>query len=211
MIAAALALLLAQADVPNLSASSRVMGGVAAPASLPAGTNALFGYVGAPEVGVGYRQGFGLVELDARAAFNLFEVSFLGDVGVKVALLERDKLRLALPVGLGVEFDSGARYFDAYNFAFIGLRPRVGLNASYAFSDTIAGFAQLEVPLSIALSVQGFQLTPLVGAGAEFHLGGGFSLAVSAHVGVDATREPLGVTQVRPAWAARLGVGYRLF
>ncbi|MFZ5444573.1 MAG: hypothetical protein ACOZQL_31560 [Myxococcota bacterium] len=209
MIAAALALLLAQADLTPSTA--RVMGGVVAPASLPAGTNALYGFVGAPELGVGYRQGFGLLELDARAAFNLFELGVLGDVGVKFAVFEHEKLRLSVPVGLGLEFNSGARYFDRFNFAFIGLRPRVGVTASYAFTDTIAGFAQLEVPLAIALTVQGFQLTPLVGAGAEFHLGGGFSLALSAHGGLDATREPLGVTQVRGAWAARLGVGYRLF
>ena len=74
--AAALALLLAQAD-PTPTAT-RVMGGVVAPASLPAGTNALFGFVGAPELGVGYRQGFGLLELDAHAAFNLFELGVLG-------------------------------------------------------------------------------------------------------------------------------------
>ena len=50
-------------------AEPRVTGGVMAPASLPAGTNALYGFVGAPELGVGYRQGFGLVEFEARGVF----------------------------------------------------------------------------------------------------------------------------------------------
>ena len=182
-----------------------------APASLPAGTNALYGFVGAPELGVGYRQGFGVVEFEARGVFNLFEVSVIGEVGAKFAVLRRDKLRLAPTLALGLELNSGARYFDRFNFGFLGLRPRVGFNASYDFTDTISGIAQLEIPWSIPLTVQGFQVTPLVGAGAEFHLGGSFSLLVSAHVGFDATREPLGVTQYRPAWAGRLGVGYRLF
>lgn len=190
---------------------SRATGGYVAPASLPAGSNAVYGFAGAPEVGVGYRQGFGLVEFEARAIFNIFEVSGIADVNVKFAAWQHDRLQLAPLVGLGIEANSGARYFDRFNFGFFGLRPRIGLNASYGFSDLITGVAMLDVPLAIALTVQGFQLTPLVGAGAEFHLGGGFSIALTAHVGFDATREPLGVTQYRPAWAVRLGVGYRLF
>lgn len=206
MLSTMLVLLIAGAE-----GEPRVTGGVFAPASLPAGTNAIYGIVGAPDLGAGYRQGFGPVELDARATFNLFKVSALAEVGVKLAAYEKDGLRLAPLLALGLEFNSGATYFDRHNFAFIGLRPKLGLNASYAFTETISGIAQLEVPWSVALTVQGFQLTPLAGAGAEFHLGGGFSLALTGHFGMDATKEPLGVTQVRPAWAARLGVGYRLF
>jgi hypothetical protein len=203
-------LVVGAAETP-FSSAARLTGGVVAPASLPAGTTALYGYVGAPEVGAGYRQGFGAVEFDARAAFNLFEVAAVVEAGVKIAALEVDRLRLAPTVSLGVKFDSGARYFDRANFAFIGLRPKVGLTASYAFTDTISGIAQLEIPWSIALTVQGFQVTPLAGAGAEFHLGGPLSLLLSAHVGFDATKEPLGVVQYRVAWAGRLGLGWRLF
>ncbi len=210
MITTLLVMLLAGAEDAAMP-TTRVTGGVVAPASLPAGTNALYGFVGAPELGAGYRQGFGLVELEARGVFNLFKVSAIAEVGVKFGVFEHDRLHLAPTLALGLEFNSGAKYFDRANFGFIGLRPRAGLNASWAFTETIAGIAQLEIPWSIALTVQGFQVTPLIGAGAEFHLGGGFSLLVSAHVGFDATQEPLGVTQVRPAWAGRLGVGYRLF
>ena len=192
-------------------AAERATGGVVAPAFLPAGSNALYAFVGAPDLGVGYRQGFGTVEFEARASFNLFEVSAIGDVGVRLGVLHRDRLKLAPTLGVGIEFDSGSRYFDRYNFGFIGLRPRVGVNGSYAFSEIVSGVAQLDVPVSIALTVQGFQVTPLFGLGGEFHLGGGFSLALTGHVGFDATREPLGVAQYRPAWAVRLGVGYRLF
>lgn len=202
-----LALIAAAEPVPT----PRVTGAVMAPAFLPAGSNALYGFVGAPELGVGYRQGFGTVEFEARGLFNVFEVSAIGEVGLKLGVHEDAKLRLAPVLALGLEFNSGARYFDRFNFAFVGLRPRVGFNASWAFSDTISGVAQVDVPWSIGLSSSGFQVTPLAGAGAEFHLGGSITFLVSAHLGFDATREPLGVTQFRPAWAARLGVGYRLF
>lgn len=208
MISTLLLTLIVGAD--PVPAETRVTGGVMAPASLPAGTNALYGFVGAPEVGAGYRQGFGLIELEGRGVFNLFEVSVIAEVGLKFGVLEVDKLRLAPGLALGLEFNAGARYFDRYNFGFVGLRPRLNVNASYAFTETISGVAQLDVPVSIAFS-QGFQVTPLLGAGAEFHLGGSFSLLVSGHIGFDATREPLGVTQYRAAWAARLGIGYRLF
>lgn len=213
MITTVLLTLIAGAEptLPAENPTTRVTGGVFAPASLPAGTNALYGFVGAPELGVGYRQGFGLVEFEARGLFNLFEVSAIAEVGVKFGVHQGERLRLAPTLALGLELNSGARYFDRWNFGFLGLRPRVGFNASYAFTETVSGLAQLEIPWSIALTVQGFQVTPLLGAGAEFHLGGSLSLLVSAHVGFDATKEPLGVTQYRAAWAGRLGIGYRLF
>ena len=48
-------------------------------------------------------------------------------------------------------------------------------------------------------------------AGAEVHLGGNMSGFVMANVGLDAIKEPLGVTQYRTGWAIRLGLGFRLF
>jgi hypothetical protein len=203
--------LVAGAELPAENTSTRVTGGVLAPAFLPGGTNALYGFVGAPELGVGYRQGFGVFEFEARALFNLFEVSTVLEAGGKLGVYSTDKLRLAPTLALGLELNAGARYFDRANFGFVGLRPRLGFVASYAFTETVSGVAQFDLPWAIGLTAQGFQLTPTVGAGAEFHLGGSWSLLVSAHVGFDATKEPLGVVQYRPAWAGRLGLGYRLF
>ncbi len=37
-----------------------------APAALPAGTMALYGQIGAPDVGAGYRQGFDGLEIEAK-------------------------------------------------------------------------------------------------------------------------------------------------
>jgi len=189
----------------------RIPGAAAAPASLPAGSNALYGYVGVPDVAAGYRQGFGLVELDGRISFNLLKVSFIGEVAVKFAAFTADRFRLAPLVDLGVEFNSGAYYFYPHNFGYVGLRPKIGAIATYQFSDIVTGVAQLEVPFSIALNVPGFQITPTVGAGAEFHLGERFSLLVAGIIGFDATRTPAYSTYYSVAWGARLGIGYRIF
>lgn len=189
----------------------RIPGGVAVPASLPAGSNALYGYVGVPDIAVGYRQGFGLVEIDGRVGFNLLKVSFVGEVAVKFAALTKDAFRLAPLVDLGVEFNTGAYYFYGSNFAYVGLRPKVGAVATYQFSDIVTGLAQLEVPFSIALTVRGFQITPTTALGAEFHLGERFSLLVAGIIGFDATHTPADNTFYSVAWGARLGLGYRIF
>lgn len=188
----------------------RTTGGVFAPASLPAGTNAVYGFLGAPDVGAGYRQGFGFTEVEARASFNVFKASAVAEVGLKLAAYESGRLKVAPGLALGLEFNSGTRYMVASNFAYVGLRPRASVTGSYALSDTISALAVLDVPVSISFS-QGFQTTPMLGAGAEFHLGGGISLMLSGHGGFDVSREPLGMPITQGAWAARLGVGYRLF
>ena len=71
---------------------------------------------------------------------------------------------------------------------------------------------KVEIPWAIATNVRGIQVSPRPWAvGAEFHVGGPFSVLASALGGVDVTKEPLGVPQVRPAWGLRLGLGYRMF
>jgi hypothetical protein len=194
-----------------LAADPVARGGVVAPAALPAGTIAMYAQVGAPDLGVGYRQGFAPFELEARVAFNLLALSGLIDVGLRVPLLTSEKLQLSAGGSLGLLFNSGSRYFDPANFGSVALRPRLLGTLGLPFSDLVTGLVQLEVPLALSMTVVGVQFTPTVGAGAEVHLGGSLSLLVMGAIGVDATKEPLGVTQVRPAWGVRLGIGYRLF
>lgn len=198
-------------DVPRLT--SREIGGVSAPAVLPAGAIAFYGLLGAPDVGGGYRQGFGPVELEARALFNYLELSALLEAGVRIPVFKNaaETLAIAPAAAIGLKLDSGARYYDRANFAYVGLRLRAAVNASLKLTDTIVGVAQLEVPWAIAMGKAGHQVTPLLGAGAEFHLGDRLSLMASVHGGFDVIKEPLGVPQTRAAWAIRLGVGYRLF
>jgi hypothetical protein len=57
----------------------------------------------------------------------------------------------------------------------------------------------------------GGEFTPTAGFGAEMLLGKQLSGLLLGQLGLDVIKEPLGVTQVRPAWAIRLGLGFRLF
>lgn len=214
MIAPALTLLLLAAEpVLDLSPepNDQVVGGAMAPAALPAGTLAFWGLLGAPDVGVGYRQGFSGFEFNAQATFNYLAISTTLEVGGRVALYRKNRLELAPLAALGLEFNSGSTYFDVANFASIALRPRIGGIASYAFSETVQGLLLADVPWAISLNVVGTHFSPTLGAGAEFRLGGKLTVLALAQIGVDALKEPLGVTQVRPAWAIRLGFGYRVF
>ncbi len=215
MITHALTLMLLAAE-PSVSthyapAMDRVVGGAMAPAALSAGTVAFWGMLGAPDIGVGYRQGFSLLEFDAQARFNYLELSTLLDVGARVSIMRRDRLNFAVMAGLGLEFNSGSVYYDRANFASVALRPRVGAVASYLVSDTVQALLTVEAPWAISLNVNGVHIDPKVGAGAEFHLGGRLSVLAMGEIGVDVLKAPLGATQVRPAWALRLGFGYRLF
>jgi hypothetical protein len=191
--------------------SSQVMGGVLAPAKLPAGTIALYGLVGAPELGAGYRQGFEALELEARALFNVFQLSAAVEGGVRLGVYQRDRLQLAPSASLGLVFNSGSTYFDAANFGAVSFRPRLGGTASYAINDLFSGLLYAELPWAIGLSAGGHQVTPVLGAGAEVYLGGSLSLLVAAHVGVDIVQAPGVEAFTRPAWGLRFGLGHRVF
>jgi hypothetical protein len=205
------ALLVAVLAADPGAAPSTLPGGVVAPAALPPGTIAMYAQVGAPAVGVGYRQGFAPFELEARALFDILAVSALIDVGAKAPVLSLDAVQVSAGGSLGLSFNSGARYFDPANFASIALRPRLVGTVSVPFSALVSGLGQLEVPLAISLTVRGVQFTPTAGLGAEINLGETFSLLAMVALGVDVIKEPLGVTQARLAWGVRLGLGYRLF
>ncbi len=193
------------------SMTDRRVGGVVAPAVLPAGAMSLYAMLGAPEVGGGFRQGFSMLELEVKLMFNYLLASGWLEAGLKFPVYEKGKIQLAPTVGLGLEANSGTRYYDRANFSYVALRPRVGFIASYRFSDTVAGIALFDLPWSVVLTSQGSHVVPTVGAGAEIHLGGNMSGLVMANVGLDAIKEPLGVIQYRAGWAIRLGLGFRLF
>ncbi len=185
--------------------------GAVAPAALPAGTIAFYGLLGAPDVVAGYRQGFAPFELEARAAFNYLDVSAFGDASLRFSAFTSARLQLAPFAGLGLKVSSGARYFDKASFTAVSLRPRAGLIASYLLTDTVALLGQVELPWAIALTAPGHQLTPTAGLGVEVGIGRSLSVVAMGQAGVDVVKEPLGVTQARFAWAARVGLGFRLF
>lgn len=193
------------------SMTDKRVGGVLAPAVLPAGAMAVYAMLGAPELGGGFRQGFGIMELEVRLLFNYLLASGALEIGLKFPVYEKDKIQMAPIVALGLEANSGSRYYDRGNFAFVAIRPRVGFVTSYRFSDTVAGLVLFDLPWSVPFTSQGTHVVPTLGAGAEAHLGGNMSGFFMANVGLDAIKEPLGVTQYRTAWAVKLGIGFRLF
>ncbi len=192
-------------------ASSKGIGAVETPAALPQGSTAIYAFIGAPELGIGFRQGFEAAELEARATFDWTQIAGIAEVGGRMALYRQGALTMAPGLFLGLKVDSGSRYFDTANFAFIGIRPRLDFALTYQVAETVQVLTKVEIPWAIATNVLGSQFTPTLAVGAEFHVGGPFSLLASALGGVDVTKEPLGVPQVRPAWGLRLGLGYRMF
>jgi hypothetical protein len=184
--------------------------GAIAPAALPAGAISAYALLGAPDVQIGYRQGISIFELEAKASFNYLTTSFALDVGVRMALYKRGMLTLAPAAGLGIVFNSGATYFDARNFGYTALRPRLGFHGSVAFSEVVSGVFLVEVPWAFAFQ-GGYQATPTAGIGGEFQLTKELSGLVLGQVGVDVIKEPVGFAYARAAWAVRLGLGYRFF
>lgn len=197
---------------PHVSSmTDRRVGGVVAPASMPAGAMSLYAMLGAPELGGGFRQGFSMMELEVKLLFNYLLASGSLEVGLRFPVYDKGLVQMAPTVAIGLEANSGSRYYDRANFAYVAVRPRVGFITSLRFTDTVAGLVLFDLPWSISITNRGSHVVPTVGAGAEVHLGGNMSGLVMANVGLDAIKEPLGVTQYRTGWAIRLGLGFRLF
>ncbi len=197
--------------LPARDGSGPKVGGVIAPATLPAGATALYALLGAPDIGGGYRQGFSAFEFEARLLFNYLLAAGVLEAAIKLPLYEHGKVQMAPVVAVGLEADSGSRYYDKANFSYFAIRPRLGFVTAYRFSDTVAGLLTVELPWAIPVSSSGGHVTPSVSAGAEVHLGGTISGLVMGEVGLDAIKMPLGTTQYRALWGIKLGLGFRLF
>ncbi len=190
---------------------ARKTGGVIAPAVMPGGSTSLYAMLGAPELIGGYRQGFQAFELEARASFNYLLASFAAEAGVRIPIFNKNDVQMAPTVGLGLEFNSGARYFDKANFGYVALRPRLGFVTSIKLTEILSALVLFDLPFSIPLGQYGTHVVPTFGGGVELALGSNISGLVAATVGMDVIKEPLGVTQVRAGWSIKLGVGFRLF
>jgi len=198
-------------SLPVRDGSGPKVGGVMSPAVLPAGASALYALLGAPNIGGGYRQGFSVLEFEARLLFNYLEASAVLEAAIHIPLYERGKVQMAPIVALGVEADSGTRYYDNANFSYFALRPRVGFLTAVKFTDVVSGLVSVDVPWAIPLGSSGGHVTPEFGVGAEVYLGGKISGLLMGEAGMDVIKMPLGVTQYRGLWGIRLGLGFRLF
>ena len=194
-----------------LSNKQETFGAVVAPTTLPAGANAVYGFVGVPEVGAGYRQGFGGYELEGRARLNYLQLSLAAEVLGRYAVPRTGPLELAPFLGLGIVGNTGSTYFDTYNFSYVGLRVLAGLVAGYRVSDTLRVLGEFDVPFDLPVGQGGARLAPVAGGGAELYLANDFSVLALGQLGVDVAKLPNGSTVTRLGYAVRLGLGFRIF
>lgn len=182
------------------------------PPVLPAGSTAAYGFIGAQEVGGGYRFGSSGFEIEGRGRFNYLLLSFGADAIGKYRLLERDRVEVGVGLGLGLGYDTGSRYFDRRNFKALLLRLEPDLKATYRVHDTLRAFAELNAPIDLGISpTGGSHVQILAGLGAEFFLGDDLSVFGAASMGPDVMREPGGVALWQIGYSVKLGVGYRMF
>jgi hypothetical protein len=203
----------AKAQVETVVGPEEGIGGVFAPAIMPRGSMAVYALLGAPDIGGGYRQGFARAELETRVWLNYLQASALAEVGGKISVYRKGILEFVPNLALGLEANSGSRYFDKANYGYVALRPRAAMITAIRFTELATGLFLIDLPWAIALTNGGAggHFTPTVGFGAEIQLGTTLSGMILAQGGLDVIKEPLGVTQLRPAWAVRLGLGFRLF
>jgi hypothetical protein len=187
-------------------------GALAAPATLPEGAASAYVYGGAQELAAGYRQGVSSVEVEARAKFNYFLISFAFEVLLKHVIAANESAALAPFLGVGFVHDTGSRYFISDNFKYTGARVLAGAIATYRVSSAVSAIAELDVPLDLSFSPpQVARWTGLAGGGAEIYLGSDFTALLMGQLGVSVAREPLGVPQWSVGYQVRAGFGYRFF
>ena len=202
----------AMAQEEALSDKQQTFGASLVPAALPAGAIASYAFFGAPEIGGGYRQGFGVFELEGRARFDWFRIALAAEVVGKVPVYRGSALDVAPSFGFGLVYDTGQRYLAAANFQYFGLRLVAGGVASYKLAETLRAIAAAEIPLDITLNrVGGFRVTPLAGAGVELFLGEDFTAMALGQLGLDAYADPAGSPGGRLGFAVRVALGYRMF
>jgi hypothetical protein len=193
-------------------ASEDPLGSVVAPVMLPAGQTALYGYTGAPEVGLGFRQGLGALEVEARGRFDWFKLGVSLELVGRREVLRKGAFQLAPSLGVGLVLNSGATYMDDRNFSGVLVRILPGLVAGYRVADTVSLLGLVDLPIDLGLTgdkQRRFQA--LGGLGVEVYLGGGLSLLVAGQTGVETFQERSGAGHTRLGLTGRVGLGTRLF
>ena len=187
-------------------------GTMVAPAALPEGSSALYGYVGVPEMGAGYRQGISGFEFEGQARLDYFKLAGIFQVGVRKAVLREGPATFAPRLGLGLVLNSGSQYLDSDNFQGALVRLAPGLVVSWNVAETVAVVGLLDVPIDIGFSpTPEHRLQALTGGGAEIYLGSGITLLTAGQIGVENFKEPLKDSVTRVGYQVTLGIGTRLF
>ncbi len=187
-------------------------GTVIAPAMLPDGATSLYGYVGVPEMGGGFRQGVSGFEVEARVRLDYFRLAGIFEVGVRRAVVSQGPATFAPALSVGLVLNSGSGYLDADNFGGVLVRVTPGLVVSWRVGETVAVLGLLDVPVDVGLDPTGtrrFQV--LTGGGAELYLGSTITLLTAGQIGVENFKPPDLPSQTRLGYQVRLGIGTRLF
>jgi hypothetical protein len=173
-------------------------GTVAAPAMLPEGAMALYGYVGVPEMGAGFRQGLSLLELEARARLDYFRLSGIFEVGARRAVVSQGPAMFAPTLSVGLVLNSGSAYLDADNFGGVLVRITPGLVVSWRVAETVTVVGLLDLPIDLGVApTDARRFQALTGGGAEFYLGSGITLLTTGQLGVENFKAPDLASQVR--------------
>lgn len=189
-----------------------IFGALFAPAALPSGSTAAYGYAGAPGIGAGFRQGLGPIELEARAEFDYFAVAGALEVAARIPVTAAGAYHVAPTLGAGVVFNSGAQWLDPHNFAYTAVRLSPAIKLSRQVAETASVLGEMTLPVDIPLSRDGgYRFQPLVGGGGEIYIGQDISAGALVQVGANVIKAPLDPLQTRFAFAVRVGIGYRFF
>lgn len=188
------------------------VGAVVAPVTMPEGMTSLYGYVGVPEMGAGFRQGLEGLELEAKAKLDYFRLAGIFEVGARRQVLASETAALAPTLSLGLVLNSGTDYLDEENFGGVLLRFSPGLVAGWRAGETVVLLGLVDVPIDIGLSPTGaWRIQNLVGGGPEIYLGQGVTLLLSGQIGLEHFREDRHDWNTRLAYQIRLGIGSRMF
>ena len=196
----------------GLARAERPFGAALAPAMLPSGSTAVWGFTGAPAIGVGFRQGLGSLELDAQAGFDYFDATLSGALDARFRVFASDGFELAPFAGLGFAWDPGATYANADNFFYSAVRLHFGVVASWALTERLAAIGTAELAWDVFTHpTPGYRVEPLAGGGLEVGIASGVSVLALGELGVDLRKRPGADVQSRLGYAVRVGLGFRLF
>ncbi len=201
---------------PALAASrdkDHGLGAVVAPATMPEGAASAYVYGGAPQVGVGYRQGVSsTIELEGRFKLNYYLLSLAVEVLLKNTIASDETFALAPYIGIGFVHDTGSRWVTQQNFQYTGIRALAGLIGTIRLGEAATAVGELDLPLDLSLSpTHGVRFAPLTGGGFEFKLTPEVTLLLMGQLGFNYLREPLGLAQWGFGYQLTLGLGFRLF
>jgi hypothetical protein len=187
-------------------------GAVLAPVMLPEGMTALYGYVGVPEMGLGFRQGIAGFELEGRARLDYFRLAGIFEGGVRRQVLVRGDLSLAPTLSLGLVLNSGSEYLDEDNYPGVLLRLSPGAVAGWRVAETVTLVGLVDLPIDLGLSPSGARrFQALAGGGTEIYLAQDVTLLVAGQLGVESFKAPRVSAVTRLGYQLKLGIGARLF